>query len=454
MDLIQSPFIDELEHIADFTTEQTESDVLSSSEHFLKHYGKYVWEQLEEGDYSGTPEPLQSTNFTSMVHRVIPIVEHGVRVESSRGITHCLPQYEGRLSSEQLSTPSWEKLDDLHNRTFSIGELESYGQCPFRFFSKYVLHLEHAREEDQDEDGLTSLGKGLRLHEILSEFYTQRRGKPPIAQCTDTEFEAALQELTQIATDVLRGYAHGNLFWEVEMESIIGSRGKHGILPRFLDQERERELEVEPCYFEVAFGPRNASTQGEFPLSSRGPVKVGDVSLTGKIDRVEIGDGIFTVCDYTTSMSVPKIRAIREGRSLQLPIYLAVVEQLRNKLTLEDIQPVGGIYYVLRENGKAELGIGDREYNGIAFKAHPSNHQLLPRNSNSKRHQVSADLDYEEESIKSVIDRSVLYVSEYVSAISGGQFSLTSHNPKDVCRYCEFKRICRVGAVIEDDADR
>ena len=154
----------------------------------------------------------------------------------------------------------------------------------------------------------------------------------------------------------------------------------------------------------------------------------------------------------TTSARVPKIRAIRQGRGLQLPIYLAVVEQLMSKLPLEDAHAVGGTYYILRENGKVELGIGDRDYNGIAFKAHSNNHQLLPRSSNSKHEQTSPNHD--EETIQSVIDRSVSYVSEYVASISHGQFPLTSHDPKEVCRYCEFKRICRIGAITEDDADR
>ncbi len=454
MNLIQSPFIDELGHIADFTTEQAKSGVLFSPEHFLRHYGKYVWAQLEEGDCSSTPVPLQFSNLASTARRALPAVEHSVHVEKSRGITHRLPQYTGQLSSQLLSGSSWEALSNFRSRSYSISKLESYGQCPFQFLSKYVLRLKHEHEEEENEDGLTTLGKGRRLHEILSEFYVQRYDKPPIAQCTDAEFEVALQELTRIAKNVLDVYAPDNLFWEVEMEAIIGGKGKHGILPRFLDQERERELEVEPRYFEVGFGHGNSSIAGDRILSSREPVKVGGVNLSGKIDRVEIGDRIFTIGDYTTGAGVPKIRAIREGRSLQLPIYLAVVEQLLSELTFEDIQPVGGIYYILRENGKAELGIGNREYNEIAFKAHPNNHQLLPTNSNSKRHPLSPDFDYEGETIRSVIDRSVLYVSEYVSSISNGQFPLTPHDPKDVCRYCGFKRICRIGAITEDDADR
>ena len=454
VDLIQSPFIEELAHIADFASEQPKSDAQFSPEHFLTHYGKHIWAQLEEGDPGDTADPLQFSNLTSTVRRAMPLVEHSVRVEKSRGITRSLPQYEGRLSPQLLSASSREELDDRHNRAYSIGELESYGQCPFQYFSKHVLRLEHEPEVQVDEDGLTSLGKGAKLHEILTEFYMQRRGKPPIARCTDAEFDAALQELTQIARITLAAYAPGNLFWEVEMETIIGGEGRHGILPRFLDQERERELEVEPGNFGVGFGPRHASTQGDSQLSSQEPVKVGDVNLRGEIDRIEIGDGIFTIGDYTTAANLPKIRDIREGRSLKLPIQLAVAAQLLGKLNSDDAQAAGAIYYVLRENGRAELGIGDREYNGIAFrKARPNNQQLLPGRTYSRSRPVAPGLDSEEETLDSIIDRSVQYVSEYVSSISNGQFPLTPHDPKEVCRYCEFKRICRIGGIPEDAGD-
>ena len=452
VDLIQSPFIDELGRIADITVEQAKSDVLLSPEQFLKHYGKSVWAQLEEGDCSDSLVSPQFSNLTATARRVLPVVKNSVRVEESRGTTNHLSQYAGRLSLQLLSASSLKDLNEFQNQIYSVRELESYGQCPFQFFSEYVLRVKQEKEEKENEDGLTALGKGVKLHDILSEFYIQRRDKPPISQCTDSEFEVAVQELKQIAKSALDVYAQGNLFWEVEMESIIGGKGKRGILPRFLDQEKERKLKVEPRYFDVGFGHGNFSAARDSTLSSREPVKVGDVSLTGKIDRVEIGDGIFSICDYTTSARVPKIRAIREGRSLQLPIYLAVVEQLLSKLILEDTQAVGGTYYILRENGKAELGIGDRDYNEIAFKAHSNNHQLLPRNANSKPGQASPN--HEEETIQSVIDRSVFYVSEYVSSISNGQFPLTSHDPKEVCRYCDFKRICRIGAITEDDADR
>ena len=45
------------------------------------------------------------------------------------------------------------------------------------------------------------------------------------------------------------------LFWDIEVERLIGGHGRTGILPTFLEAERKRNLEVQPRYFEVEFGP-------------------------------------------------------------------------------------------------------------------------------------------------------------------------------------------------------
>ena len=106
-------------------------------------------------------------------------------------------------------------------------------------------------------------------------------------------------------------------------------------------------------------------------------ITVGEVSLAGKIDRIELGNGMFVIGDYKTGSTTPKLNDILEGRSLQLPLYIAILEQLLSQQSSpipgfegdpESVQGVGGVYYVLQEESRTELGIGDRDYNGRAFQ--------------------------------------------------------------------------------------
>ena len=147
---------------------------------------------------------------------------------------------------------------------------------------------------------------------------------------------------------------------------------------------------------------------------------------------------------------------IREGRSLQLPLYIAVVEQLLREQparlenveeNLELIQGVAGIYYVLQEESKAELGIGGKDYNGRAFDVSSRSGQLLA-NAEPQAEDTESDTGFDE--FRAVIDTSIEYANEYVRSIADGAFQLTSHDKTKVCRYCSFKRICRVGVITED----
>ena len=91
------------------------------------------------------------------------------------------------------------------------------------------------------------------------------------------------------------------LFWDIEAERFIGGPGRTGVLPAFLEAERERNLEVQPRYFEVRFGP-NVRSEPTDPHSSAATkaIMVGEVSLSGRIDRVELGNGMFVIGDYKT----------------------------------------------------------------------------------------------------------------------------------------------------------
>ena len=461
VELVPSAFIDELQRIAEINTLTDDDRTLFSTENFLKNYGAHVWEHVETED-------VEEPTIPSTISPTLPLIVHNVRVEKSRTVpaekngtvTHKLPQYEGQLGSNLLSPASRRALELRRERTYSVSQLETYGECPFRYFSDRVLNLNPTEEE---ETGLTNMEKGSLAHRILFEFYDRRRDAPPISGCENADFDEAVTDLQRIARDHLdaeEAQRHLNradkLFWEIEAERFIGGHGRTGVLPAFLEAERERDLEVQPRYFEVEFGPSVRSEPTDPHLGSTEAIMVGEVSLSGRIDRVELGNGMFVIGDYKTGSNIPKLNDLLEGRSLQLPLYIAVVEQLLRQQSssiqgiedvLESVKGVGGVYYVLQEEGKAELGIGDKEYNKKAFQAFPQNRQLLP----NRWYEIEdTQVDSDSDAFRSMVDKAVEYANQYVRSIADGDFQLTSHDKTKVCRYCSFKRICRVGAITEE----
>ena len=449
--LMSSAFIDELERVAEINTSTDDDGILFSTENFLKNYGAYVWEHSEV-------KRLEKPVVPSTMLPTLPLIVHNVRVEKSRIVTHDDREYEGCL--RPVSSLSHRALEQRRERPFSVTELEAYGECPFRYLSGEVLELKPVEDE---ETGLVAKEKGSLIHEILFEFYAHRRGAAPIPACEDAEFAGAVDLLQQIARNRLKqaeDRRHLNradkLFWDIEVERLIGGHGRTGILPAFLETERERNLEVQPCHFEVGFGPGGRSQRTDPVLSTEEAITVGEVSLSGRIDRVELGNGMFVIGDYKTGSTTPKLNDILEGRSLQLPLYVAVVEQLLKRQfssiqdfvdDLEPVQGVGGVYYVLQEESEAELGIGDKEFNKRAFEASSRSGQLLP---NSRYQITNTDSDSDSNPIKSIVDVAVKHANQYVRSIAKGDFQLTRHDKTKVCRYCSFKRICRVGVTAEE----
>jgi ATP-dependent helicase/DNAse subunit B len=453
VELTPSAFIGELQRVAEINTDVDDDDTLSSTEDFLKNYGTYVWGHSET-------EPVEKPAAPSTLSPRLDLIAHNVRVEKSRTVTHEFPQYEGQLVSDLLSPASHRALERRREWTYSATQLETYGECPFRYFSDNVLRLKQIEEE---EPGLTSIERGSLAHKILFEFYDWRRNAPPISDCTDEQFEEAYKDLHRIARshlDAEMDRRHLNrtdrLFWDIEAERLIGGHGRTGSLPAFLEAEKGRKFEVHPRYFEVGFGLSDRSGPTDPHLGSREAIKVGEVSLSGKIDRVELGDGMFIIGDYKTGRTAPKLNDILEGRSLQLLLYIAAVEQLLQqqspsipsvKESLESIKGVGGVYYILQEESKAELGIGDKEYNKRAFQAPSQNRQLVP----NRWYDIGdTEDDSEFDALRCIVDETIKYANEYVRSIAEGDFQLTPHDKTKVCRYCSFKRICRVGVIAED----
>ena len=455
VELVPSAFIDELQRIAEIETATNNDRTLFSTENFLKNYGAHVWEHVETED-------VETPTIPSTISPTLPLIAHNVRVEKSRTVTHNDLGYEGGLRSNLLSPASRRALELRRERTYSVSQLETYGECPFRYFSDRVLNLNPTEEE---ETGLTNMEKGSLAHRILFEFYDRRRDAPPISGCENADFDEAVTDLQRIARDHLdtaEAQRHLNradkLFWEIEAERFVGGHGRTGVLPAFLEAERERDLEVQPRYFEVEFGPSVRSEPTDPHLGSTEAIMVGEVSLSGRIDRVELGNGMFVIGDYKTGSTTPKLNDLLEGRSLQLPLYVAVVEQLLKQQSpsiqgladdLESVQGVGGVYYVLQEESKAELGIGRKEYNGRAFDVSSRSGQLLS-NAEPQTDDTESDSEARFDEFRSVIDKSIDDANEYVRSITKGDFQLTSHDKAKVCRYCSFKRICRVGAITEE----
>ena len=455
-ELIPSIFQKQLEAIAKIGTEKIANPMQRSVPGFLSAYGDHVWTTNNPSD----------AEFPSEIADMRPLIEHVVKVEKIRKDTHMCLAYEGRLNvkdtltGKDLSETSRQQLENLRDENYSVTDLETYAKCPFQYFVAKVLK---SKVQDEDvEDEPSSLEKGDLAHKILCAFYMERRdrGDLAITQCGDDVFEEAKQQLDEVLHDKSEekrnersDIGESNLFWKIEMEKLQTA------LHKWLKAERDYDLHVMPRFFEVSIGQTRDPRDPE--LSRSEPITIGNVRVNGKIDRIDIGEGVFNIIDYKTGSSKITIRNILEGQSLQLPIYLQIVEKLLDEHDeLTGLKPAAGLYHKIRlDQCTVELGIGSESFNDIVYRSFngskwgafgSTNRQLLDDEVFDRRlKRVSGYIQQFVESIANGIFPLITHVETFVDSEDEGDAPITPKDRTAPCNYCAYKRVCRVGAFAE-----
>ena len=450
-DLIPSPFLGQLKAIADIETEEISDPSQGSVTGFLSTYSNHIW----------TSESPSEKEFPDHLTSMRPLIDQVVAVEKSREATHECLAYEGVLTAAPLSGESRKRLENQRRQSYSVTDLETYAKCPFQYFTNNVLKLGIKDEEVEDE--LSNLERGSLLHEILFTFFHNRRERsdPPIPQCADDAFEAAKRQLDEILQDAAEErraerkeppIGVDNLFWQADIEKLRVA------LYKWLEAERTYDLALTPRYFEVSFGQKREPRDPK--LSCTVPITIGNVRMTGKIDRIDVGNGAFNVIDYKTGSTTIRMPEILSGRSLQLPIYLQIAKKLLGNNGMTGLESASGLYYKIRlDQCTVELGIGTESQNGVAYNAYNGKDWRAVSSGNGQL--------LDDEVFDDRLKRVSGYIQQYVDSIAKGNFPLITHietyidseeegeapiTPRDKtapCNYCAYKRLCRVGAITE-----
>jgi ATP-dependent helicase/nuclease subunit B len=329
--------------------------------------------------------------------------------------------YTGVLKNE-LSDELKDRLLQLKDNQYSITQLESYAKCPFQYFADRVLHL-NTLEEPTEE--LEAFELGSLLHLILFEFYKELKRKNIILQgADDINFKKAEKLLFKTARDKIDKLKLNSSLTFYEKEKIVGvdDNTKNSILYKFLIEERNSIDGFIPEFFELAFGKVDKMT-GDKSFSGE-EFEIGDTKVRGKIDRVDINekDGTIKVIDYKLSGNRPRQNDLQSGLSLQLPLYLYAAKELIKSQLHKNYKPFRAEIFSLKFNQK-DFG---SKFAGIS------------RAINDKDKMVSLA----EEMIKICIES----INKYVKEISSGKFNLSRLEDREnmVCKYCNFRSICRI----------
>ena len=315
------------------------------------------------------------------------------------------------------------KLNQLDNKQYSISQLENYAKCPFKYFTERILGIETIEEPTEDTEAVEM---GRVLHSILYEFYSELRKKNIVLQrCGDADFAIAKKLIFEIAAKQLESTAFKSPLAFYEKEKIIGLGGdeEESVIYRFIENERNSEKDFIPKFFEVGFG-RLRSDESDDVLSTKDAIAVDGINLRGKIDRIEINeeDSSFNIVDYKLSGAKPSFPDLKNGISLQLPVYLYAASELLAKKTNQKYSPneifIYSLKYAIDDFGKDKV-------------------------------KTKGNKDDEIQSVEQLVQKSISHVKNYIASISEGKFNLSQLEEREnkVCRFCEFRTVCRIDEV-------
>ncbi|MFA7227697.1 MAG: PD-(D/E)XK nuclease family protein [Melioribacteraceae bacterium] len=411
---VVSSFLKEFEELFEISaiSEERYSDAIFSKEGLQIHIGRF-----------GLNEIRNKMADAAKVN--LPGISRSLEVEEIRNqYPFGKSEYTGELLKSGAENPVSgrisEELKLFATRQYSVSQLETYAKCPFKFFLERVLGVQTIEEPTEDVEAIEM---GRILHTIFFEFYSKMREDGlTLTGCSDDIFRRAEELIYTIAERQLKSASFKSPLTFYEREKILGLSGdrRESVLNRFLESEREGKMDFLPKYFEVSFG-RLRKEESDKLLSDSEPISIDGIKLRGKIDRIEINEktGSFNIVDYKLSGARPSFNDLKNGISLQLPVYTYAAGELLSRKNKKEYSPNEMFIYSLKYSSE-EFG--------------------------KKTVKSKGGKDDEIQSVGQLVQKSLEHVKNYINFISEGKYHLSPLEDREnkICRYCQFRTVCRI----------
>lgn len=256
-------------------------------------------------------------------------------------------EFDGRITDETLLA---ELRRHYTNRPyFSAGRLNSYGQCPWQYFAKYILKLSQPAEPERH---LEPAERGAFCHNVLFRMMRSLAGeaKDPVQLplVPPETLTAALDEAIDAEAKSVESLRPPYpALWQIQvgqmrrdLSAYLQAAASHAV------------LDTTALRFELSFGIELDPDEPHDDRSTAEPVIVatpaGEIRLRGRLDRIDYVafndvEGLLVV-DYKTGR-LPNVKDVLAGRNLQMPLYAAAAEAMLGQ------KCVGGAFHKIGGGG-------------------------------------------------------------------------------------------------------
>lgn len=399
-------------------------------------------------------------------HRAIP--EVAALLRSVKGAEFVSNFLDGLDAQQCRRSPDFSRFDGIlaahwarislirryRRHLYSTAEFDLYAACPLKYFFQRVLRVEPVQEEINE---ISPLEVSALLHRILYRFYAGHNGNVDLDFLRNKSDLAAWTaearaRMTAIAAEEFAAYDLSGTFGETLRNTLlaglsasVGSSQKQGMLSKFIEYEARDTNRVAPRYLNAGFGIPDLpelSEQTERPgcVLSASPYMLKGVTeqgkrvfafLKGNIDRIDVesSDSLprrAVLYDYKTGHA-PGIKDIQAGRAFHVPLSALAAQEFLGA----EYEVIAGGYYPLKsDNNVAKKPLaGSKEY--AAQRYFPEIRGLFETQTDLLR----------------LLESCKIQALQLAEQIKRGHFPPTQLTPQDAgCKYCAYKRICRVDA--------
>lgn len=299
------------------------------------------------------------------------------------------------------------------SKTWSVSEISCYQNCPYQYYARYHLRLGEIQKEEHD---VPSDVRGRFVHRILDRVIKEQLQTYREA----IDYDLYVKQLQATVAGLVTEEGARDAFLKTAPAVQRETFGKRvtEVLGELIAAEirdlRSQKKKTFPKYAEWAFGKAKSP-----PFKIKSNKK--NIYLSGRIDRIDVAekDHLFSVIDYKTG-DLDSATSLKEGRSIQLPVYMMAVQDL----LLPHHQVASGMLLGMKELGKRS---------GLVLEG-SGEEDLF-----SKTHRISPDAWSD---IQKQVSQNIVTAVEH---IEDGDFAPKPVNT-GLCRFCDYRDICHYEA--------
>jgi len=315
-----------------------------------------------------------------------------------------------QISSKNLNI--FENFDNVSATT-----LENYFKCPFYCFVNNILKIKKRLEID-----ILSLDIGNVLHEIMCKYYSLQKQVGDVYEFCKKEVFRFVEKDERLKLNIDSPV----------IANLIDESFRVVNAVKYIDDNSA----FEPKYFEKDFKNQQA-------------LKLRNISIIGKVDRVDEFDNMIRIIDYKSGKADASLKELYYGNKLQLFLYSCAMERvlkkkivgtfylpLHNKYTREltNTYSLKGFYlaedFVVKAFDK-RLQAGDKS--DIVNAGFNKTNEVSKTRSNKDL--TSNDFEILKNYSKRVSEQAV-------DEIKAGYIKPSPSDVSKHCEYCEYAHIC------------